>query len=232
MIEIKRWTYGTVICTVDADTLAGANLASANLFGANLFGANLFGANLAGANLAGANLAGAKLASANLASANLFGANLFGANLAGAKLAGAKLASANLAGAKLSGATGLLDTAAWLTKHFSAIAEGLIVYRAQNSNFDKPASWKWEPGAILTENAHPDRCMDCACGVSFATPEWLLRGHQFARWRCLIRWIDLAGVVVPYNTYGKARCERLELIEIVTEEELEAAVKVQDGGQE
>jgi hypothetical protein len=39
-------------------------------------------------------------------------------------------------------------------------------------------------------------------------------------------------VVVPYNTYGKARCERLELIEIVTEEELEAAVKVQDGGQE
>jgi uncharacterized protein YjbI with pentapeptide repeats len=192
MIEIKRWTYGTVICTVDADTLAGANLASANLFGANLFGANL----------------------------------------AGAKLAGAKLASANLAGAKLSGATGLLDTAAWLTKHFSATAEGLIVYRAQNSNFDKPASWKWEPGAILTENAHPDRCMDCACGVSFATPEWLLRGHQFARWRCLIRWIDLAGVVVPYNTYGKARCERLELIEIVTEEELEAAVKVQDGGQE
>lgn len=41
-------------------------------------------------------------------------------------------------------------------------------------------------------------------------------GWDIKIYRCRIRWIDLAGVVVPYNTDGKARCARLEILEQVS----------------
>jgi hypothetical protein len=50
VIEIKKYD-GTVIKTVDADTLRGIDLHGANLSGADLSGANLIGAYLSGANL-------------------------------------------------------------------------------------------------------------------------------------------------------------------------------------
>ena len=34
-------------------------------------------------------------------------------------------------------------------------------------------------------------------------------------WECEVEWLDLAGVVVPYNTDGKARCERLRLVRLI-----------------
>lgn len=34
-------------------------------------------------------------------------------------------------------------------------------------------------------------------------------------WKVLIRWEWLCGVCVPYNSDGKIRCERVELVEIV-----------------
>jgi hypothetical protein len=58
----------------------------------------------------------------------------------------------------------------------------------------------------------------CGCGVNFAPLSWI-REHYSSSiiWRCRIRWLDCVGVVVPYNTDGKARCSRLELIEVVTD---------------
>jgi len=55
--------------------------------------------------------------------------------------------------------------------------------------------------------------------VNFATLEWI-KQREYAScdvtvWRCRIEWMDLAGVVVPYNTDGKARCSRLRLLEAV-----------------
>ena len=50
MIEIKNLS-GKVICTVNSNSLVGANLEGAYLRRANLRGANLRGANLRGANL-------------------------------------------------------------------------------------------------------------------------------------------------------------------------------------
>jgi hypothetical protein len=55
MIKIKN-RKGTVIKTVDADTLIGANLGGADLRDAVLSGAVLSGANLRGADLSGADL--------------------------------------------------------------------------------------------------------------------------------------------------------------------------------
>ncbi len=61
MIEIRCRFTGTVLFSVNANTLSGANLSGADLSGANLSGANLSGADLSGADLSGANLSGANL---------------------------------------------------------------------------------------------------------------------------------------------------------------------------
>jgi uncharacterized protein YjbI with pentapeptide repeats len=85
MIEIKHRYNGSVLLTVDRNTLSYAYLSGANLSGANLSGADLSGANLSGANLSGADLSGADLSDANLSGADLSGADLSGADLSGAK---------------------------------------------------------------------------------------------------------------------------------------------------
>jgi hypothetical protein len=81
-----------------------------------------------------------------------------------------------------------------------------------------PESWNWRTGNFLTEVANANRTNDCGCGVNVATREWCEREYPHSPvWKCRIRWLDLAGVVVPYSTDGKFRCERLELLEIIYE---------------
>ena len=147
-------------------------------------------------------------------------ASLSSANLSRANLSGANLSSANLSGADLSGATGLLSAIDWLAL-CEQTADGWIVYKrigAGNSQYEPPATWVIEPGAVLTETVNPDRCTLCGSGVNFGTRAWCDDTYTLAAlWRCLIRWQDGPGVVVPYNTDGKARCERLQLLEIVEE---------------
>lgn len=45
--------------------------------------------------------------------------------------------------------------------------------------------------------------------------KWVRGRYNGDIWRCLIRWEWLPGVCVPYNTNGKIRCERVELLEVV-----------------
>ena len=183
---------------------------------ANLSGADLSGADLSGANLSGANLSRANLSWANLSGANLRQANLRQADLRQADLSGANLSWANLRQADLSGAEGLLEPFCWLRDTFETTDRGITVYRAQSGQFANPYGWVFEPGSELTEVCHPDRTLDCACGVAFATLEWVRKNHPSDTvWRCLIPWPRSCGVVVPYNTDGKARCDYLELIEVV-----------------
>lgn len=101
-MKIKHRYTGTVLHTVDADTLTWVDLTEANLSGAGLRVANLTGAYLTGADLYGADLYGAELSGADLTRADLTGADLTGANLTGAYLRGAYLTAANLTGADLS----------------------------------------------------------------------------------------------------------------------------------
>ena len=183
---------------------------------ANLRGANLREADLSEADLSWADLSEADLGWADLREANLREANLSEANLSWANLSEANLRWANLSGANLGGAIGLLSPREWLEGHFQATGDGWIVYRAQRGYFAPPSRWKYEQGAILTEVCHPGRTIDCACGVSFATLEWLQKhvpGDTY--WRCLIPWKYSCGIVVPYNTGGKARCDYLQLLWIV-----------------
>ena len=187
----------------------------ADLSGVALSGADLTGADLTGADLTGADLSGVALSGADLTGADLSDADLARADLSGADLAQADLTSADLTEADLSGATHLLSPLTWLQENFQTDADGLVVYKAVgNTDFVAPVAWTIEAGHFLQEVCNPCRTTICGCGVSFGTREWCTKAYPNSDlWQCRIRWHDLAGVVVPYNTDGKARCERLELVE-------------------
>ncbi len=193
--------------------LRGANLRGADLSGANLRGANLYEANLRGADLSGANLRGADLSEANLREANLRGANLSGADLSGADLSGANLREANLRGANLSGALNLLESCAYIDDHFEKTDKGYIAYKTFGSFNTPPAYWTIEPDSIICENVNFNRTEECGCGVNVGTLEWVKENTTGQIWKVLIEWPWLAGVVVPYSTDGKIRCERVRLLE-------------------
>ena len=194
--------------------LSGAYLSGAYLVGADLSGANLSGANLSGANLSGADLSGAYLSGAYLVGADLSGTDLRSANLGGADLSGANLGGANLGGADLSGAKELLSAINFIDAHFERVADGYIVFKTFGGMYASPESWKIEAGSIITETVNPDRCTDCGSGINVAPLDWVKKNYKGDIWKCLIRFEWLAGVIVPFNTDGKIRCERVELVEI------------------
>jgi hypothetical protein len=197
--------------------LARANLRGADLRRANLQWANLRGANLRRANLRGAKLAGAYLHEADLGEARLTDANLRSAKLIGADLNEARLKDACLLNANLSGANGLINPAEYLELKFERDGGGVLCYKAFGRSFEAPEYWRIEEGSVIEENANPIRTLDCGCGVNVATREWIRGRWPVPRevWRCRIAWLDLAGVVVPYNTDGKVRAERVRLLEKV-----------------
>lgn len=207
--------------------LSGADLSTANLRWANLSGADLSTANLNGADFSRANLSQANLSEADLSRADLNGANLNGANLSeadlrwahlsGVDLSTANLRMANLSGADLSGATGLLSTVDFLEAHFERADAGYIAYKTFNATYAAPAAWEIKKGAVISENVNFDRCTECGCGVNVAPLEWVKREYgDLSIWKVLIRWEWLCGVCAPYMSDGKIRCERVELLEVVT----------------
>ena len=186
--------------------------ASEYLSDADLSDADLRRADLSGANLSGADLIGADLSGADLRRANLSGADLSDADLSRADLSDADLSGANLSGADLSGSKGLLDAINYMEAHFERTDEGYIVYKSFNENYTAPETWKIEPGEIIEETVNCDRTTECGCGINVAPLEWVRRNGRNHPYKLLIRWEWLPGVVVPYNTDGKIRCSRAEII--------------------
>ena len=143
-------------------------------------------------------------------------ANLRGADLRRADLIGANLSGADLSGANLSGAKNLLSAISYLEANFERTADGYIAYKTFGGNRPPNPNWKIEPDSILDEVVNANRTDDCGCGINVAPLAWVKRNYQGDIWKCLIKFEWLAGVVVPYNTDGKIRCERLQLLEVVT----------------
>ena len=142
-------------------------------------------------------------------------------NLWGANLRGADLRDADLRGADLTGAKGIPNAKEFLEK-LDFDKDGVLVYKAiGNTEYLAPSYWKIESGAFLEEVVNPDRGTLCGCGVNFATRDWIDKNYpQHTHvWLCRIHWLDLADVIVPFGTDGKARCARLELVEEVTSED-------------
>jgi uncharacterized protein YjbI with pentapeptide repeats len=155
------------------------------------------------------------LRGATLRGADLRGATLSGATLSGATLSDAILSDADLSGADLSGAIGLVDIDNWL----AANAPNNLVYKARNLHYPSPESWVWEAGQIIFEICNPLPTDDCGCGVNFATAQWVLQNSDSSSdlWEC-----ELVGrqIVVPFNTDGKARTNKLKLVRKITRDEL------------
>ena len=167
------------------------------------------------ADLTRANLSGADLSGANLSWANLSGANLSWANLSGANLSGANLTWANLTWADLSGAD-LISSVDFMEAHFERTEAGYIAYKCFGGQYKPPKEWDIKPGAVISETVNPLRTCDCGSGINVAPLDWVRRNYPGKEiWKVLIRWEWLPGVVCPYNSDGKIRCERVELVEVV-----------------
>ena len=195
--------------------LGGANLRDAGLICADLSGADLIWADLRGADLRDADLSGANLSGANLRDADLRSADLSDADLRSADLSDADLRDANLICADLSCAV-IMGSISYMEAHFERTEAGYIVYKCFGGQYQPPEKWEIKPGSMIEETVNPLRTVTCGCGINAAPLEWVRRecpGKEI--WKLLIRWEWLPGVVVPYNTDGKIRCERAELLEVV-----------------
>lgn len=143
-----------------------------------------------------------------------------------ADLSGADLSEVNLSEANLSEAKGLPLAIDFLNEYFEKTSDGFIAYKTFDSFYDHNELWKIEKGSIINENINYHRNENCGCGINVSTLDWVLgnvNNLSDGIWRVLIRWEWLCGVCVPYNSDGKIRCERVELLEkLSTEEYLEA----------
>jgi len=142
-------------------------------------------------------------------------ADLRRANLSGADLSDADLSGADLSGADLSQTQGLIDAINYMEAHFERTEEGYIAYKTFNSQYTAPDKWKIEPGEVLEEVCNPERTCDCGCGINVAPLGWVKARHSGQIYKMLIRFEWLAGVVVPYQTDGKIRCSRAQILEVV-----------------
>lgn len=152
----------------------------------------------------------ADLCEADLSKADLCEADLSGADLSGANLSGADLSWADLRGADL------ISSINFLEAHFERTTDGYIVYKCFGAQHKAPKKWKIKPGSVIEETVNPLRTCGCGSGINVAPLKWVRKNYN-ARpiWKLLIRWEWLAGVVCPYNSDGKIRCERAELVEVV-----------------
>ena len=150
-----------------------------------------------------------------LSDADLRGADLRGANLRGADLTDANLRGADLSDADLRGSQGLLDAINYMEAHFERTNDGYIAYKSFNSTYCAPDRWNIAPGEIIDETVNADRTCECGCGINVAPLDWVRRDNRGTPYKLLIRWEWLPGVVVPYNTDGKIRCSRAQIIEVV-----------------
>lgn len=214
---VRANLHGTFLRNVilyNAD-LSDVDLSCAYLCGVDLPSVCLRGADLHGAYLNGIDLNHADLSYTNLEWTTLTRTNLSYANLSGANLTGADLRHADIKGSNLSGAKGLLSVIDYMKLNFERVDDGYIVYKTFGRQYTPPESWEIKLGSVLTENVNFDRTEDCGCGINVAPLEWVRTVYGGEIWRCLIRWEWLCGVCVPYNTDGKIRCEKIELLEIV-----------------
>lgn len=134
-----------------------------------------------------------------------------------ADLSNTNLYYADLREADLSGAKNILSQIDFIKENFETTKDGVIVYKTFRDTYAPPEKWKIQEGSIITENVNFNRTNTCACGINVAPLEWVERNRYGVEniWKCLIRWEWLCGVCVPYNTDGKIRCEKVELIEVV-----------------
>lgn len=123
---------------------------------------------------------------------------------------------ANLSCTNLSGAKNLISAINYMEAHFERTGDGYIAYKTFNGSYVAPDRWKIETGSVIDEVVNQNRTDMCGSGINVAPLNWVRRKYwNQTIWKVLIRWEWLPGVCVPYNTDGKIRCERVELLGVV-----------------
>ena len=129
------------------------------------------------------------------------------------------LNDANISNVDFSCTKGIMSQIDYCKQNFEFTNEGLIAYKVFNRFFTAPEDWKIEKGAVLTENVNYNKATECGCGINVATRKWIEnvgtdKGWEtLTIWKVLIRWEWLMGVSVPFESSGKIRCEKVELVE-------------------
>ena len=162
------------------------------------------------------NLKGANLSNCNLTKANLFKANLIGADLTNTILKNAILEYTNLTNVK-----GSITTKDYMKKNFKFDKErnGYIVYKTFGSIYDPPKKWIIKENSIIEEDCNIDRRYDCGRGINCGNLDWIRnfnnKHKNLSIWKLLIKKEWLNGIIVPYITDGKIRCNKAQLLYII-----------------
>jgi hypothetical protein len=70
---------------------------------------------------------------------------------------------------------------------------------------------------MISEVCNWNRQDSCGCGVNFGTEKWVKENYPNQDlWECLIPWDCMAGIVVPLNFNGKARCSNVILVKKIS----------------
>lgn len=120
----------------------------------------------------------------------------------------------SLGQANISNSKDLLSPIDFLNETFEKTEEGYIVYKTFEHFHAKNPNWVIEPENIITEVCNFSRETECGCGINVASLDWV-KLHCIPSqtiYKLLIRYEWLSGVCVPYNTDGKIRCERAQII--------------------
>lgn len=119
-------------------------------------------------------------------------------------------------GINMSGVKGNLNISPieFMEQNFEKTEEGYIVYKTFYYTRRPPGYWTVEEGSIISENVNTNSFEDCGSGINVSTLEWIKKNRlKSPIWKCLIKWEWLVGVIVPYNTDGKIRASRVQLLE-------------------
>ena len=110
---------------------------------------------------------------------------------------------------------------------FDEEQDGYIVYKTFGSIHKSPEYWIIKENSIIKEKCDIDRRDACSYGINCGTLDWvrdyntcksiilILQKYNLPIWKLLIKKEWLNGVVVPYATDGKIRCNKTLLLNIV-----------------
>ena len=191
------------------------------LVNCNLSNCNLSNCNLEYAYLTETNLTETNLTETNLTNCNLKNVNLRDANLTKTNLTGSNLENADLIYAKLKNVKGSITTKDYMKNNFKFDKErnGYIVYKTFGSIYDPPKYWNIKENSIIEENCTMDRRYECGRGINCSNLDWVRNYNKKHKnlpiWKMLIKRKWLKGVVVPYITDGKIRCNKAQLLNII-----------------
>lgn len=121
----------------------------------------------------------------------------------------------------LSGTEGIPSPIDFLKENFETCKEGIIAYKTIGEFYTCPKKWDISVGSVLEETVDTNRGCLCGCGVNVATLDWI---HAYTYnqtiLKLLIPWEWTPGIVVPYFSKGKIRCERAKIIGILSRREV------------